>query len=87
MKNKALRRLAELQDSIKFLKGGKFMSNHKRKAKARARVEASGTRVALYLRVSTDKQETENQAIVLREFATKQGWGIVREYCDYESGA
>lgn len=31
-------------------------------------------RVALYLRVSTDKQETENQAIQLREFCAKQGW-------------
>jgi DNA invertase Pin-like site-specific DNA recombinase len=44
-------------------------------------------RVALYLRVSTDKQETENQAAQLREFAARQGWEIVREYCDYESGA
>jgi DNA invertase Pin-like site-specific DNA recombinase len=44
-------------------------------------------KIALYLRVSTDKQETENQAIQLREFAAKQGWQIVREYCDYESGA
>src|SRR6266852_1253099 len=44
-------------------------------------------RVALYLRVSTDKQETENQAISLREFALKQGWQIVREYCDCESGS
>jgi len=44
-------------------------------------------RVALYLRVSTDKQETENQAIQLREFAAKQGWQIVHEYCDYESGS
>src|SRR5215472_16907250 len=42
--------------------------------------------VALYLRVSTDKQETENQAVQLREFAEKQGWQIVREYTDYESG-
>jgi DNA invertase Pin-like site-specific DNA recombinase len=44
-------------------------------------------RTAIYLRVSTDKQETENQAIQLREFAAKQGWQIVREYCDYESGS
>ena len=43
--------------------------------------------IALYLRVSTDKQETENQAAQLREFAAKQGWQIVREYCDYESGS
>jgi len=44
-------------------------------------------KVALYLRVSTDKQETENQAVQLREFAGKQGWQVVREYTDYESGA
>jgi DNA invertase Pin-like site-specific DNA recombinase len=44
-------------------------------------------RIALYLRVSTDKQETENQAVQLREFAAKQGWKIIGEYCDYESGA
>jgi DNA invertase Pin-like site-specific DNA recombinase len=44
-------------------------------------------KIAIYLRVSTDKQETENQAVQLREFATKQGWQIVREYCDVESGS
>ena len=45
------------------------------------------TRVAIYARVSTDKQETENQALQLREFAAKQGWQIVREYVDYETGS
>jgi len=44
-------------------------------------------KIALYLRVSTDKQETENQAVQLREFAAKQGWQIVAEYTDYESGS
>jgi DNA invertase Pin-like site-specific DNA recombinase len=44
-------------------------------------------KVAIYARVSTDKQETENQAVQLREFAAKQGWQVFREYCDYESGA
>lgn len=44
-------------------------------------------KTALYLRVSTDKQETENQAIQLRDFCAKQGWTIVHEYCDYESGS
>lgn len=44
-------------------------------------------RAAIYLRVSTDKQETENQAIQLREFAARRGWQIVREYCDCESGS
>ncbi len=43
-------------------------------------------KIALYLRVSTDKQETENQAVQLRDFAAKQGWQIVREYVDCESG-
>ena len=43
-------------------------------------------RVALYSRVSTDKQETENQAVQLREFAAKQGWTIVGEYTDTASG-
>lgn len=44
-------------------------------------------KIGLYLRVSTDKQETENQAVQLREFAAKQGWQIVHEYCDHESGS
>ena len=44
-------------------------------------------KIALYLRVSTDKQETENQAIQLRDFAAKQNWQVVHEYCDYESGS
>lgn len=45
------------------------------------------TRVAIYARVSTDKQDTENQALQLRDFAAKQGWQITREYVDYETGA
>jgi DNA invertase Pin-like site-specific DNA recombinase len=44
-------------------------------------------KIALYARVSTDKQDTENQLLQLREFAAKQGWEITREYTDYESGA
>jgi DNA invertase Pin-like site-specific DNA recombinase len=45
-------------------------------------------RVALYLRVSTkDKgQETANQATQLREFCKAQGWIIVCEYEDHDSG-
>jgi len=45
-------------------------------------------KVALYARVSTkDKgQETENQLVQLRQFATKQGWQITREYIDRETG-
>lgn len=44
-------------------------------------------KIAIYARVSTDKQDTENQLLQLREFATKQGWDIYREYRDYESGS
>jgi DNA invertase Pin-like site-specific DNA recombinase len=44
-------------------------------------------KIALYLRVSTDKQETDNQALQLRDFAPKQGWQIVEEYVDYETGS
>ena len=45
-------------------------------------------RAALYTRVSTrDKgQETANQLHQLREFCTVQGWIIVSEYEDHESG-
>jgi DNA invertase Pin-like site-specific DNA recombinase len=46
-------------------------------------------RCALYGRVSTKDrgQDTENQLRQLREFAAKQGWTVVREFVDHESGA
>ena len=44
-------------------------------------------KIAIYSRVSTLKQDTENQLVQLREFAAKQGWEIVHEYTDCESGA
>jgi len=44
-------------------------------------------RVALYSRVSTDKQETENQVAQLREFAAKQNWIVTHEYTDVASGS
>lgn len=45
-------------------------------------------RVALYARTSTkDRQETSNQLDQLREYAERQGWEIVQEYIDKESGA
>ena len=44
-------------------------------------------KIAIYARVSTDKQDTENQGLQLREFAKKQAWSIVHEYVDHESGA
>lgn len=45
-------------------------------------------RICIYIRVSTrDKgQDTENQATQLREFASTQGWTIVREYRDTATG-
>ena len=46
-------------------------------------------RAALCTRVSTkDKgQETANQLQELREFCAKQGWSIIHEYEDHESGS
>ncbi len=45
-------------------------------------------RVALYARTSTSdgRQEVENQLSELRQFAERQGWEIVHEYVDHESG-
>ena len=45
-------------------------------------------KIAIYARVSTkDKgQDTENQLVQLREFASKQGWEIVREFVERETG-
>lgn len=45
-------------------------------------------KIAIYSRVSTkDKgQDVENQLRQLREFCSKQGWAIMREYVDHASG-
>ena len=40
------------------------------------------SRVALYARVSTDKQSTENQLRELREVAQRLGWNVVGEFVD-----
>lgn len=40
-------------------------------------------RVALYARVSTDKQSTENQLIELRATAARLGWVVVEEFVDH----
>ena len=42
--------------------------------------------VAIYVRVSTDKQELQNQLIQLRQFAKKSNWEIYEEYKDIISG-
>ena len=39
-------------------------------------------RAALYLRVSTDGQTTENQRLVLAEVAGRRGWAVVATYDD-----
>lgn len=39
-------------------------------------------RAALYLRVSTDRQTTDNQAAALRAVAAARGWEIVETYTD-----
>jgi DNA invertase Pin-like site-specific DNA recombinase len=41
-------------------------------------------KVAIYARVSTDDkgQDPLNQLLELREFASRQGWTVVREYTD-----
>ena len=44
-------------------------------------------KVALYLRVSTDHQNNENQKIRLVEFCEKREWEIFKIYQDEESGS
>lgn len=43
-------------------------------------------KVAIYVRVSTDKQEVLNQLIQLREYCKKCGYEIFNEYTDVISG-
>lgn len=40
-------------------------------------------RIALYTRVSTDQQTTENQRLELIAVAQRNGWEIVAEFCDH----
>lgn len=42
--------------------------------------------VALYVRVSTDKQEAENQVIQLKEFCNRSNYAIKEIYIDIVSG-
>lgn len=43
-------------------------------------------RVAIYVRISKDSSDTDNQLYVLREWAIGAGHTIVREYVDIEHG-
>jgi DNA invertase Pin-like site-specific DNA recombinase len=47
------------------------------------------TRTAIYARVSTRErgQDTQNQLHQLREFAVRQGWDVVQDFVDHESGS
>lgn len=42
--------------------------------------------IAIYCRVSTDKQDNQNQLGQLRAFAASQGWHVKREYVDVATG-
>jgi len=42
----------------------------------------TGKSVAIYARVSTDRQSTESQLNALREYAGKRAWAISKEYID-----
>jgi DNA invertase Pin-like site-specific DNA recombinase len=44
-------------------------------------------KIAVYARVSTGKQDNENQLAQLHEFAAKQGWEVFDNYVDQESGS
>jgi DNA invertase Pin-like site-specific DNA recombinase len=44
-------------------------------------------RTAIYARISTNKQDTTNQLIQLREFCERQSWTVVTEFCDVVSGS
>ena len=44
-------------------------------------------KIAIYARVSTTKQDNENQLAQLFEFAEKQNWQIFDDYVDQESGS
>ena len=41
-----------------------------------------GKRVAIYVRVSTDKQTIENQLREPQQIAQRRGWEVVHEYHD-----
>lgn len=44
-------------------------------------------KVALYVRVSTEKQELENQLLALNDWAAREGHRVVRVYQDTTTGA
>lgn len=53
------------------------------KPKKRGRRQLKSKRIAIYARVSTDKQTTTNQIKELRAVAERHGWEVVDEYVDH----
>ena len=49
-------------------------------------LEKMNKTTAIYVRVSTEKQELKNQLMDLRRYCKKQGWKIFRVYSDIVSG-
>jgi DNA invertase Pin-like site-specific DNA recombinase len=49
-------------------------------------LEVGTMRVALYVRCSTTRQDTDNQLRQLREWAEREGWTVTKVYEDYASG-
>src|SRR5438128_1798289 len=49
--------------------------------------ESDPMKIAIYARVSTNKQDNGNQLIQLREFAAKQQWKVVAEFVDTVTGS
>ena len=43
-------------------------------------------KISIYARVSTDKQELDNQLRDLKQYAKRQGWQVVKEYTDIVTG-
>lgn len=43
-------------------------------------------RVAIYARVSTSEQNPDAQLLILRQYATKRGFEVYKEYIDHVSG-
>ena len=54
-------------------------------ADRRALGEAELLRCALYLRVSTGSQDTQNQRVALEDYAVRRGWEVVAVYEEAES--
>jgi len=49
--------------------------------------KGQAVKIAIYARVSTTKQDNENQLAQLREYAEKQNWQVFDCYIDQESGS